>query len=305
MTTETEKNNLRSMTGFASADGTFEDWTWSLEMRGVNGKALDLRLRVPDWVEGLEAAMRGQIAKVVKRGNVTISLRLSRKDAAAPLVLNADALAAVLQALTTIEAEASAAGMPLAPTNAADVAQIRGVLDQAVDTSTETMGLRKAILGNLESVLQSFEDMRRGEGLALRGILEGQLAEVSDLTSKAEGHLAARQDQVAQTLRANLQKVLDGVTGVDEDRLAQELALIAVKSDVTEEIDRLRAHVQAAHELLGAGGTVGRKLDFLMQEFNREANTLCSKSQNTELTRIGLALKAVIDQMREQVQNVE
>lgn len=276
-----------------------------MELRAVNGKSLDLRLRVPDWVEGLEAELRQRVSKQVKRGNVTLSLRVSKTDAGAPLALNRANLAAVMEALSEIEAAASAAGMPLAPTHAADIAQIRGVLDQTVESGKDTAALRSAILVNVESVLASFDDMRRGEGLALHGILKGQLQEVTELTDTASQQIEARQEHVAKTLRANLQKVLDGASGVDEDRVAQELALLAVKADITEEIDRLRAHVDAANELLGAGGAVGRKLDFLMQEFNREANTLCSKSQNTELTRTGLALKAVIDQMREQVQNVE
>ena len=147
--------------------------------------------------------------------------------------------------------------------------------------------------------------MRSTEGAALAQVLEGQLSEVASLTAEAAGLAEARKDEMAETLKRNLARVMDNTEGADEARVAQELALIAVKADVTEEIDRLTAHVQAARDLIGQGGPVGRKLDFLMQEFNREANTLCSKAQHSGLTNIGLALKAVIDQMREQVQNVE
>jgi uncharacterized protein (TIGR00255 family) len=147
--------------------------------------------------------------------------------------------------------------------------------------------------------------MRASEGAALAEILENQLTEIEDLTSKAADLAELRKEEMAQTLKRNLARVMDNSEGVEPDRLAQELALIAVKSDITEEIDRLAAHINAASGLLKQGGPVGRKLDFLIQEFNREANTLCAKAQNSELTQVGLALKAVIDQMREQVQNVE
>lgn len=301
----TKNDNLRSMTGFASCEGATGEWTWSGEIRSVNGKGLDLRLRMPDWIDGLEAAVRARLGRTVKRGNVSLSLRVSRGDAGVPLSLNRPNLAAVLSALSEIESEASQAGMPLAPTTSTDIAQIRGILEQADDAGKDTTELRDAILITIEGLVTSFEEMRQTEGRSLNEILSNQLVEVSSLTKDAADQAAARKDQTAETLRTNLQKVMDGVGGIDEDRVAQELALLAVKSDVTEEIDRLHAHVNAAYELIEVGGAVGRKMDFLMQEFNREANTLCSKSQNTELTRTGLALKAVIDQMREQVQNVE
>ena len=147
--------------------------------------------------------------------------------------------------------------------------------------------------------------MRASEGAALRSILSGQLDQIAGLVEQAAGAAQAREGQMAETLRAQLARVTDNADPVDEPRVAQELALIAVKSDITEELDRLRAHVGAARDLLSQGVPIGRKLDFLSQEFNREANTLCAKSQHTGLTAIGLDLKAVIDQMREQVQNVE
>lgn len=293
------------MTGFAARDGAYGDWTWSAELRSVNGKGLDIRLRLPEWIEGLEVKARAALTAAIKRGNVTMNVRVSRNDAASPLMLNAANLDAVLGALKEIEERAATTGLSLTTPTAAEIAQMRGVLEQASDAGADVAALRAAILADISELLTAFDDMRAGEGAALEAILSRQLGEVSDLVQTAGAEAEARQAHVATTLKANLQKVLDGAPGADPDRVAQELALLAVKSDVTEELDRLRAHVQAAKALMAEGRSVGRKFDFLMQEFNREANTLCSKSQNADLTRTGLALKVLIDQMREQVQNVE
>ncbi|MEO1733808.1 MAG: YicC/YloC family endoribonuclease [Pseudomonadota bacterium] len=292
------------MTGFASGRGTFESYAWQWEMRSVNGRGLDVRMRVPDWIQGLETSLRGQVASVAKRGNVTLSLRVTRTDDVSELTLNATNLAAVLAAVEQVEAEAMQQGVSLAPSRATDVLAVRGVLD-AGGQDTDTGPLLAALQADFRAIATSFADMRAKEGRALVHILNQQLNDVAQMVETAAELAAARKPKVAETLNANLEKVLGTIDQVDPDRLAQELAMLAVKADVTEEIDRLKAHVGSARALLDAGGPVGRKLDFLMQEFNREANTLCSKSQSTELTAVGLDLKAVIDQMREQVQNVE
>ena len=295
---------IRSMTGFASASGASGPHSWGWELRSVNGKGLDLRLRVPDWIDGLEAGLRKTLGAAITRGNDTCNLRITREDGSGALTVNADQLEVVLDALHQIEARAMDAGISLAPSKATDIVTMRGVLEQAT-TVDDVAALCATLLAEFPGVLADFNDMRAREGAALAQVLEAQLTQVAELTTQAAALAETRKDEMAQTLQRNLSRVLDNAEGVDADRLAQELALIAVKSDITEEIDRLRAHVDAARALLAQDGAVGRKLDFLMQEFNREANTLCAKAQNTALTQIGLALKAVIDQMREQVQNVE
>ncbi|WP_299409157.1 YicC/YloC family endoribonuclease [uncultured Roseobacter sp.] len=295
---------IRSMTGFASATGSLPPHSWAWELRAVNGKGLDLRLRVPDWIDGLEAGLRKMLGASVDRGNVTLSLRLAREEHAGALQINEAQLTAVLEAMAVIEARAMEAGISLGPSTSSEVVALRGVLEQSL-VDDDAAPLAKALLAEAETLIQAFNAMRDAEGTALQGVLQEQLNEVAALTQEAATLAQARSDAMTDTLKRNLAKVMDNVDGADPDRVAQELALIAVKSDVTEEIDRLGAHVDAARVLIGQGGPVGRKLDFLMQEFNREANTLCSKAQSTELTRCGLALKAVIDQMREQVQNVE
>jgi uncharacterized protein (TIGR00255 family) len=292
------------MTGFASFQGQGQGLSWTWEMRGVNGKGLDLRLRLPDWIEGLEAAVRTLTVKALQRGNVQISLKVSSNGEEGALRLDKAQLEHVLAAMTQIETRALETGLSLAPSTAADIVSLRGVLTAEAEEADQAL-LKASILKDFEAALASFIEMRATEGAALEDILARQVGEIETLVAQAETLAADRAPQQAERLRTQLARILDTAENLDEARLAQELAIIAVKSDVTEEIDRLRAHVSAARDLLHAKGAVGRKLDFLMQEFNREANTLCSKSGDPDLTQVGLTLKTVIDQMREQVQNVE
>jgi|TARA_B110000908_G_scaffold2463_1_gene3341 uncharacterized protein (TIGR00255 family) len=297
---------LKSMTGFASATGTLNSWSWAWELRSVNGKGLDLRLRVPDWIDGLEIGLRKALGAVASRGNVTLSLRITREEeAGGTLSVNAGVLQSVLDAMAVIETQAMDAGLSLAPSKASDIVAMRGILDQKVLGEQDTKPLSKALLAHADELISSFDAMRQSEGDALAIVLKGQLSEIEILTTSANETAKLRAVNVAATLQRNMAKIIANTDNLDQDRVAQELALLAVKADITEEIDRLAAHVKAAETLLTEDGPVGRKMDFLMQEFNREANTLCSKAQNAELTRIGLALKVLIDQMREQVQNVE
>ena len=295
---------IRSMTGFASAKGELAAFSWGWELRSVNGKGLDIRLRVPDWLEGLETALRSELAKSVSRGNVSLSLRLSRNEETGGLSLNTSTLNTVLTALAGIEAEAMERGISLAPSRASDLLSVRGMLETSI-AQDDSAPLVAQLKLEFAPLVAAFVQMRSDEGATLQTVLADQLSQIKSLTAKAAELADARKNERAETLKTNLARVLDNTEGADPDRVAQELALIAVKADVTEEIDRLGAHVLAARDLLGTDGAIGRKLDFLMQEFNREANTLCSKSQSTSLTTVGLEMKAVIDQMREQVQNVE
>ena len=295
---------IKSMTGFASGKGAFGPNHWSWELRSVNGRGLDMRLRVPDGLTGLEAALRGELSKQVNRGNVTLSLQLNRKDIASEIHLNVPAIEAALDALALSEAMAGAHGIALAPSKASDLLALKGVLEAGSENDDPTP-LVEQLKTEFAGLLAAFNEMRCSEGQALVEILSGQLDQIAQLTDKAVELAQRRREEMAQALNENLARVVDNTQGVDAERVAQELALIAAKADITEEIDRLAVHIDAARVLLVQDGPIGRKLDFLMQEFNREANTLCSKSQNTELTMVGLELKAVIDQMREQVRNVE
>ena len=294
-----------SMTGFAARKGQGAGYGWTWDLRSVNGKGLDLRLRVPDWIDGLELALRSELARVLQRGNVSLSLRVTREgEGGEALRVNPPALNAVLLALALVESTAMAQGVTLAQATAADVLAVRGVLDVAA-ADVDSGPLRSAILADLTGLLADFQAMRAGEGAALQAVIAGQLDRIAELVSVAVVEALARREAAPGALREALARVLANADGVDAVRLAQELALITVKNDVTEEIDRLQAHVAAARALLAEAGQVGRKFDFLVQEFMREANTLCAKAQSLALTRVGLDLKTTIDQMREQVQNVE
>lgn len=294
---------IRSMTAFATSNGSSGPRAWLWELRGVNGRGLDLRLRLPDGVEGLEQAARAALSARLSRGSVSASLRLAREGEGAGAAVDPAGLDAAITALAMIEDRAKEAGLALAPASAADIFALRGVMAETAGTGQE--GLLPALLAGLDAAILAFVAMREEEGRALGPVILAQIDRIAALTAEARELADARRDEARTQMQAALRRVLDEVQGMDEARLVQELALIAVKTDVTEELDRLDAHIAAARDLLGQGGAVGRRLDFLAQEFNREANTLCSKAQSPALTRAGLDLKATIDQMREQIQNVE
>ncbi|WP_149139564.1 YicC/YloC family endoribonuclease [Gemmobacter caeruleus] len=294
-----------SMTGFAAGKGQGPGASWVWDLRAVNGKGLDLRLRVPDWIDGLELALRGELSRALSRGNVSLTLRVTREQPEAEgLRLNPATLRGVLLALAEVERVAMEEGVTLAQPSHADVLGFRGVVETGA-SDEDTTPLRNAILADLPALITAFNAMRQAEGAALAQVIGGQIDRVASLRDEAAAAVENRRASQAETLRTQLARVLENSEDADPQRLAQELALLAVKTDVTEELDRLAAHVTAARALLAEPGPVGRKFDFLMQEFMREANTLCSKAQDIALTRIGLDLKTVIDQMREQVQNVE
>ncbi|WP_425090323.1 YicC/YloC family endoribonuclease [Tropicimonas sp. S265A] len=298
--------SLHSMTGYATRTGGTETWGWTWELRSVNARGLDIKLRVPDWVTGLEPAARKTLSADLERGNVTGGLRLARAGEAAGVV-NEVALEALLRTVGHVTNAALAEGMTLAPPSALDLMAVKGINDGDQASVSEITELREALLVDLALTLEAFIESRAEEGAALGTILNDQITRIAALTDTAMRQADARAETGAARLKTQVATLLEaaGQDAPDPQRIAQELAVLAVKGDVTEEIDRLRAHVAAARDLLAKGGPVGRRLDFLCQEFNREANTLCSKSQDTDLTATGMEIKVVIDQMREQVQNLE
>ena len=300
------------MTGYASASEEIQvnsiTYGCQWDLRAVNGRGLDLRFRLPDWLDGLESSLRKLLGIRLKRGNVTLALKLARADSGAALRLNPQALAAAVEMVIAAETQAEARGLGLAPMNAGDLLALKGVVDTGPDIAPEPeaqAALVAALLERAAPLIDAFEAARSSEGAALGAVIAGQVDTIDALATEARRAIPARRADQSEALKAALARLGDAAPGVDAGRLEQELALIAVKTDITEELDRLDAHVAAARALLAADGPIGRKLDFLMQEFNREANTLCAKAQSAELTRIGLDLKTVIDQMREQVQNLE
>ena len=296
---------VNSMTGFASKGGEHQGVNWVWEIRSVNGRGLDVRTRFPEGYEAVEKVVKAVTAQACSRGSVNIGLRVKHGTEGGVPVLNIFNLDAVIEAVKTAEDRAIEKGLSLAVTRAADLLSVRGVIEMAHGQNEDDAELNTAITTGFETVLTEFLEARKAEGASLAAILTKQVDQIDALTKQSAGLIEGRLAKTEKQFRANIQKIMDNADGVDEARIRQELAVIAVKSDVMEELDRLRAHINAARDLLAAKGPIGRKFDFLTQEFNREANTLCSKSNHTALTQVGLELKTVIDQMREQVQNVE
>lgn len=296
---------VNSMTGFASLGGEYQGINWVWEIRSVNGRGLDVRTRLPEGYEAVEKSVKAATAKACARGTVNIGLRVKQGSEAGAPVLNESNLDAVIDAVKTAEERAIEKGLSLAVTRGADLLSVRGVIEMTYAKTEDDADLHKAITADFEKVLADFVAARGAEGASLDAILAKQVDQIDALTKQSAALIDERSAKTEEVFHANVQKIMNNADGVDEARLTQELAIMAVKSDIMEELDRLRAHIAAARELLVAKGPIGRKFDFLTQEFNREANTLCSKSNYTALTQVGLELKTVIDQMREQVQNVE
>lgn len=297
--------SVASMTGYARAEGRDTQVNWVWEAKTVNGRGLEIRCRLPFGHDALEVAAREAVGRKLKRGNLQLSLNVSRVTEAPALRVNHELLNQILTLVDGI----GASHQNIAPARWDGILSIKGVLEPAEAEQEDAEAVRAAretaMKVTLEQALDQLAAMRLSEGARIERVLLDQLDEIAALAERAGATASLRPEAVRERLRHQVAAVLDSVPGLPEDRIAQEVALIAVKADVREELDRLRAHVAAARDLIAEGGAVGRKLDFLSQEFNREANTLCSKSSDVELTRIGLDLKAVIDQFREQVQNIE
>ena len=293
---------LVSMTGFAEAPGANGTLRWRWEVKSVNGRGLDLRLRIPPGFDSVEPAARMLAGERFRRGNIQATLNLEPQESARGLRIDPAALSSAVRIAKEIAAETG-----LAPAHVDGLLALKGVIvqDEGIVLDQPARAARDAAL--LESLAYAFDALakaRATEGAKLAYVLQNHVRDIANLTAEAGKLAAAQPEALRERLQAQL-KDLIGSAPVSEDRIAQEVALLAAKADVREELDRLIAHTQEARALIGSGDGVGRKLDFLAQEFNREANTLCSKSSDVVLTRVGLALKAAIDQFREQAQNVE
>jgi uncharacterized protein (TIGR00255 family) len=290
------------MTGFARAEGRHDDVAFAWELKSVNGKGLEIRFRLPSGYEALEAPLRAALAQRFKRGNISASLNLTRSAGASPFRVNRQALAEIVAAMDEIGTRVVAA-----PPRLDGLLALRGVLEstEAEEEASLREARNAAVLSVCEEALASLAEMRQAEGERLGQILHDHLDEVAGLVRAAKQSAAVQPAAIKARLKSMVDTLLDASPALPEERLAQEAALLVARADVREELDRLEAHNAAARGLLREAANIGRRLDFLCQELNREANTLCSKSADLELTRIGLALKATIEQFREQVQNIE
>ncbi|MGI9484017.1 MAG: YicC/YloC family endoribonuclease [Hyphomicrobiales bacterium] len=293
---------LHSMTGFARADGALEGVQWYWEMRAVNGKSLDVRCRLPYGMDGLEQKARAAVQRHVRRGNCQLSLQLTREKGAGEVKINEVALEKIVSVMEELGGRINAE-----PARLDGILAIKGILELAEpeETDEQRQALETALLKSLDELLVSMQEMRREEGARLQELLSGQVDAIEKLTISARDCPARTPEAIKARLAENVSRLIAASNTLDPDRLHQEAVLLATKADIQEELDRLFAHIEAARALFSTNEPVGRKLDFLTQEFNREANTLCSKSNDQALTTIGLELKSVVDQMREQVQNIE
>ena len=292
---------LTSMTGMASMSGASGPYDWSMELRGVNNKGLDIRTRVPEWLTGFDQIARKAISSQVARGSLQFSLKISHGIEQGQRQIDLDRLEQILSNAAVLAERAATKGVLVAPLSLSDIAAQNGFINVEANEAAQ-QDVMQVLSGYLPELLAQFQTSRKAEGAALQRVLTDNLIQTEKLITQAQHTLAGRAENFEDNFRAALARLKQDV---DPERLAQEMAILAVKSDVTEEIDRLQAHVAAAQLLLSSELPSGRKFDFLMQEFNREANTLCSKSGSAALTAIGLEMKVLIDQMREQVQNVE
>jgi uncharacterized protein (TIGR00255 family) len=292
---------IASMTGFARAEGSLNGLTWAWELRSVNGRTLDLRFRLPNGWDSLEAGWRDLTGKALKRGNVTANLTLKR-NAEMRLELDPAALEQVLTIATDLHQRIPGSQPP----SPEALLSLPGVLRQAqTDQQEERAAASADVQAGFAAALADLVAARQAEGERLASVLYRQLDEITALRDTAADQAAGQPTLQRARMLDNLQTLLRESPGLPEERIAQEVALLASRSDVREELDRLSSHIEAAHALMTEAVNIGRKLDFLIQEFNREANTLCSKSATPALTSTGLKLKAAIEQLREQVQNIE
>jgi uncharacterized protein (TIGR00255 family) len=291
---------LSSMTGFASVQGAATGISWIWELKSVNGKSLDVRLRLPAGFDALEAPLRAALTGQVRRGNISANLTVNRL-APPSIRINRAMLEQVLSLVRELAGDVEAA-----PPRIDGLIGLRGVIETAEDETDEVVAARRtALVDGFREAVARLAQSRTAEGTRLHAILSIQLQEIGESIAAASACAAAQPEALRARLQQSLAAVTDLAPGMPAERVAQELALVVSRADVREELDRLRAHLAQAKELLNKGEAVGRQLDFLCQELNRESNTLCSKSADIELTRIGLSLKVAVEQFREQVQNLE
>lgn len=295
---------IASMTGFARVSGNFRDVSWAWELKSVNGRGLDMRLRVAPGLDGVEIQVREILQRQVQRGTIQANLAIDRPPRPAEIRINHDILAALVKAAGTVHDEA---GSRIAPASVDGLLAVRGVVEiiERPDDDEARAGLTAAVIDGFSAAVGALVEARSVEGRNVEEILSQQIASIEKLVGEAEVIVAGLPQELKARISEQVQALLSGSPAFDPERLHQEAILLATRADVREELDRLQAHIDHARKLVADGGAIGRKLDFLAQEFNREANTLCSKSSNKQLTQIGLSLKTVIDQMREQVQNIE
>jgi uncharacterized protein (TIGR00255 family) len=293
---------LSSMTGFARSQGTSGSYAWAWELKSVNAKGFDLRLRMPPGWDAIDAPVRTRATEALSRGTVYGNLTIERQGSAPTVKINEPVLNAVLGAIEQLKERVNAA-----PPSIEGILGLKGVIEvsEQEESPDDRVRADATVVAGFATALDALVKARREEGAALDRALTARLDEVAALTARAETAPGRQPDAIKKRITEQIETLLEASGRLDPDRLHQEAVLLASKADIREELDRLTVHVAQAKKLLAGGGPVGRRLDFLAQELNREANTLCAKANDVQLTNIGLELKTVVEQFREQVQNLE
>jgi uncharacterized protein (TIGR00255 family) len=294
------------MTGYASGSVQANSVLLEFEIKSVNSKNLDLKIYLPEYLSVFENELRQIVLKKISRGSVFLKIKLNQQtEHQNNYVLNDKVLQNVFEKIENIERICDEKNIPLEPLKALDFLAVKGVWEENKNSSTNVDDIKKIVLDKIEELVVSLLQTRKKEGQGLHSILSEKLSSLIELRKAAEKTLPARSNHLKKNFKSTIDGIISETSKIDENKVEQEIAIIAIKLDITEELDRLKVHIESMQDLLSSSGVVGKKLDFLSQELNREVNTICSKSQYSDLTKLGIEMKTVVDQFREQIQNVE
>ena len=294
------------MTGYASDTILVGDFSLDAEIKSVNSKSFDLKIYLPEYMTFMENDIRQLVSKQIARGSIVLKIKAKQNDeASSNFTLNNEVLNTAIDEIKTIEQKCDGKNIQLSPFTVLDFFSVKGVWEENKISQTETLELKSVMLDKLPELIKKFMETRRIEGQGLQAILIEKLSSIMEFIKEIDKILPDRSRHLKKNFRTALDKIINEQNQVDENRLEQEIALLVIKQDIQEELDRLKVHIVSMQDLVNSSNVVGKKLDFLSQELNREVNTICSKSQYSDLTKLGIEMKTLVDQFREQVQNVE
>ena len=294
------------MTGYASDTILVGNFSLDAEIKSVNSKSFDLKIYLPEYMTFMENDIRQLVSKQIARGSIVLKIKAKHNDeASSNFTLNNEVLNTAIDEIKTIEQKCDEKNIQFSPLTVLDFFSVKGVWEENKISQTETLELKSVMLDKLPELIKKFMETRRIEGQGLQAILVEKLSSIMELIKEIDKILPDRSRHLKKNFRTALDKIINEQNQVDENRLEQEIALLVIKQDIQEELDRLKVHIVSMQDLVNSSKVVGKKLDFLSQELNREVNTICSKSQYSDLTKLGIEMKTLVDQFREQVQNVE
>ena len=294
------------MTGYASDTILVGNFSLDAEIKSVNSKSFDLKIYLPEYMTFMENDIRQLVSKQIARGSIVLKIKAKHNDeASSNFTLNNEVLNTAIDEIKTIEQKCDEKNIQFSPLTVLDFFSVKGVWEENKISQTDTVELKSVMLDKLPELIKKFIETRRIEGQGLQAILIEKLSSIMEFIKEIDKILPDRSRHLKKNFKTALDKIINEQNQVDENRLEQEIALLVIKQDIQEELDRLKVHIVSMQDLVNSSNVVGKKLDFLSQELNREVNTICSKSQYSDLTKLGIEMKTLVDQFREQVQNVE